>query len=124
MLQPPQFAVSVFVFASQPVAGMPSQSSYGKLQLSTHLPALQLGGAFVLGHTCAQPPQLFTSVSVNVSQPFERRLLSQFAVPGWQVPTHWPPEQLGVMLNVEHDVPQPPQFAVLVEVSMQMPPQY
>ena len=49
MPQAPQFATSADVFASQPVAGSPSQSEKPALQVVEHAPALQDAAALTLG---------------------------------------------------------------------------
>ncbi len=70
LLQPPQWAVSTLVLRSQPLAGLPSQSAFGALQVKPQLPPEQVGVApGRAGHALLQPPQWARSVLVLRSQP-------------------------------------------------------
>jgi hypothetical protein len=72
--------------------------------------------------TVPQPPQLFGSVDVVISQPSLCLLVSQSAVPAMQFPLHTPPPHVRVaMLLFEQTVPHPPQLFGSVPVAISHP---
>jgi hypothetical protein len=119
--QPPQFAGSPLEELSQPLVSLLlSQSAKPALQVPLHAPPAQVGVAMLLPeHAMPQPPQFAGLSPVEVSQPFESLLLSQSAKPALQAPLQVPPAQVGIaMLLLEQLLPQPPQFAGSLLVSV------
>ncbi len=86
--QAPQLALSVFVFTSQPFAGLPSQSAKPALHAPiAQVPAAHVAPAFANEQRIPHPPQLFTSVARTfVSQPVLASP-SQSANPAAHAPT-------------------------------------
>ncbi len=69
----PQWAGSVLRLASQPFAGLPSQSAKPVLQLNPHAPAAHVADALARAlHTMPQPPHAAVLLVVDVSQPLVR----------------------------------------------------
>jgi hypothetical protein len=84
VVQLPQWAPSMLVFASQPSESMPLQLPKPGLQARTaHAPVAQVAAAFVREHRIEQPPQL-ASVFVCDSQPL-MELKSQLPHPTLQM---------------------------------------
>jgi hypothetical protein len=84
--QPPQL-LSVFRFVSQPFEYKPSQSANPLAHERTaQLPAVHVGVPLATKHAMPQPPQLFTSVVVVVSQPLPA-LPSQSPLPAAHIDT-------------------------------------
>src|SRR4051812_32278189 len=72
LAQPPQLAGSIWVSASQPVSGLPSQSPNQPLhEPAVHRPPTQITlVALASGpHALPQAPQFLVSLAVEVSQP-------------------------------------------------------
>ena len=88
---PPQLARLVFVFVSQPLPALPSQSPRPGLHVETpQTPPTQFGVPPAAGHTFPHVLQLLMSELVLVSQPLFG-LPSQFLNPAEQVGTQTPP---------------------------------
>jgi len=86
-----------------------------------HAPLEHLGVAFGYVHFVPHVPQLFTSVEVEISQPFNA-LASQFPQPASQVPIEQTPvEHFGVACGKTQALPQPPQWLTLVLMSISHP---
>jgi hypothetical protein len=66
--QAPQFT-NVLSCASQPFAGLPSQSAHPDGQPQLHTPAVHIGVPLEHVHTCPQEPQLDGLVCTPVSHP-------------------------------------------------------
>jgi hypothetical protein len=79
----PQWATSVRMSVSQPLVGLPSQSSWPGLQSGTHTPPSQPVVPCSLAQTTPQAPQLSVGVRTSVSQPLAGSP-SQLPVPGAQ----------------------------------------
>jgi len=108
-----QFAVLVRG-ASQPVLARRSQSPKPPLQApSAQVPVLQLSPAFARSHVAPHAPQFVVELS-GVSQPLAA-FRSQLPKPALQVPSvQVPLPQLAVALARLQEMPQPPQFALVV----------
>jgi hypothetical protein len=112
--QAPQLARLVFVFVSQPLLELPSQSPRPGLQVETpQTPPTQFGVPPDAGQTLPQVLQLLTSEFVFVSQPLFG-LPSQFLNPAEHVGTQAPPVQAVVPLAFVHWTPQAPQLVTVV----------
>ncbi|MCB9595307.1 MAG: hypothetical protein H6719_21490 [Sandaracinaceae bacterium] len=114
----PQTAQSVIVPSgvSQPVDMSPSQSARPAVQ--PHVPPLH---SSVPAQVVPQPPQFVRSLDVRVSHPSVTPP-AQSAKPGlhepiWQTPA----TQVPLPFATSHRVPQPPQFALSVVVSISQP---
>jgi hypothetical protein len=116
----PQFAPSVFVFASQPFVTFPSQLAKPGVQTGTQTLAAQLVVPFGLAHTVPQAPQAVPEVAVLVSQPFAR-FPSQFAKPGVQTGAQTPAAQLVVPFAFAHALPHALQLEVSVRAFTSQP---
>ena len=121
--QPPQFAASVSVFVSQPLAVPPVQSAKPGVQLViTHAPLEQVAAVtrdsvvqfVVVPHVVPQVVGAFRFVSQPSARPPE-----QFANPVSQLPSaHVPVMQDSVAFGMSQGVPHVPQsVSVRVEVS-------
>jgi hypothetical protein len=117
----PQLFESVFRFASQPLAGLPSQSAKPFAHLATvQVPALHAAVAFARLHA-PHLPQLLTSVFRFASQPLDA-LPSQSAKPLAHVPTaHLPALQVGVALARLQTIAQAPQLRTSCWASTHVP---
>src|SRR4051812_22033672 len=106
----PQLFGSAPVFFSQPLATMPSQSWKPGLHVPTaHMPFTQAGVPLAIMHLVPQPPQLFGSFCVLISQP-SAGCMSQSLKPGLHMPiAHMPLLHAGVALGVTQTWPQLPQ---------------
>ncbi len=106
-----QLFTSLVRLTSQPSDGSPLQSpNPAGHTLTPHLCRLHQGVAPpTAAHKLPHVPQLFTSFSVLVSQPFER-LSSQSAKPGEHVIWHCESAHVGVPLMPTQIVPHAPQF--------------
>jgi hypothetical protein len=70
-LQPPQWLMSLARFVSQPSVALRLQSAWLFWQpMMLQFPPLQKASVFAFMQLSPQPPQLFTSLSSGVSQPF------------------------------------------------------
>jgi hypothetical protein len=120
--QVPQLFVSAPVSVSHPFAGLPSQSAKPGLHAATvHIPFVQPPMPFAMLHRTPQPPQLFGSFSVLISQP-SALFPSQFAKPGLHAAMPQVPfVHAGVALAVTHGVPHAPQLLGLVLVLTSQP---
>jgi hypothetical protein len=120
--QPPQFAGSLAVAASQPFAAFMSQFAKPMLQApSPHAPAAHAAAALA-GAAQLRPhiPQLVTVVLVLVSQPFAR-FMSQLPKPApHEIPQN-PPPHVAVPPVLEHARPHAPQCATLTLVLVSHP---
>jgi hypothetical protein len=115
--QPPQLFGSVPVLISHPsVCLLLLQSAKPEVHVPLQLPLPHVRVAMLLfEHTVPQPPQLFASVTVLISQPSVRLLLLQSAKPALQLPLQSPAAQVRVdMLLFEHALAQVPQLSALV----------
>jgi hypothetical protein len=113
--QPLQFAGSLKVLTSQPLAGLPSQSAKPTLQVPTAQRPLT-HDAVALGtvHRAPHPPQLSESLANGASQPL-LALLSQSPKPAEHAAIrHWPSLQAADEPGKVHRFPHVPQCAVLV----------
>jgi hypothetical protein len=105
---------SVLVLTSQPsVSLLALQSAKPAVHAPLQVLAAQLTEAMWLPEqTSEQPPQLFASVAVLISQPSVSLLLLQSAKPAVQTPLQLPAAQLCVaMWLAEQPLPQVPQLA-------------
>jgi hypothetical protein len=94
---------------SQPFATSPSQSAYPPEHASVQIPSAQVGVACTVLQGRLQPPQLLTSVSVDVSQPLEARA-SQSPYPVWHDPMPQAPfVHAAVAFSGAQGLLQPPQ---------------
>jgi hypothetical protein len=110
---PPQLAVLVLMFVSQPFELLPSQLPKPASQpTSWQVPLAHDSVAFAMSQATPHAPQL-VSVFRLVSQPLVGSP-SQFANPEAQVGTQAPPVHVVVPLALEQTFPQEPQFAELV----------
>jgi hypothetical protein len=107
--QPPQWAVLVLVFVSQPFTALPSQLPNPALQDGTHAPDVQVVVPFAFTHCVPQLPQFERLVFVLVSHPVEA-LPSQLPNPALHVPrVHAPPGHVSAALARLHTTLQSPQ---------------
>jgi hypothetical protein len=121
---PLQFAESLDVLTSQPLAGFLSQSALGETQVTPQAPLTQVAIPPAAVQTCPHPPQLLVSDPVLVSHPLVG-LLSQSEKPDAQPPAgtlhgEAVPGALHASVTwlVLHDVLQSPQWlGVLIAVS-------
>lgn len=124
MPQLPQFAASVRRLVSQPFPGSPSQLAYPLRQPANwQPPPMQVARPWGKLQTFPQPPQLFTSVLVFVSQPSEASPL-QSAYGAVQTAPHTPLLQTGMALVLGvtvHVLPQEPQLLMSARALRQMP---
>jgi hypothetical protein len=119
--QPPQRVLSVRVFASQPFAGLRSQSAKPAAHdVMAHAPAAQVDVALGSAHARPQAPQCAAAVSVLVSQPLEATA-SQSPEPATQRSTVHAPaaHPFDATLGSEHALPHAPQLAGSTEVLAQ-----
>jgi hypothetical protein len=122
--QAPQLVLSVRVLTSQPLAGLPSQSSKPAAQaITAHAPAVQVAVALARLHARPQPPQFCRLVRTSVSQPLAA-MASQSPKSGLHRTTlHVPPEQpLEATLARLHAALQAPQLAGSMAVLAQYEP--
>ena len=107
----PQLFGSALGLASQPFDGSRSQSAKPMLHAAmTQVPLTHIMVALGALQAFPQLPQLFASLCMLVSQPFDG-LPSQSAKAALHVAmTHWELTQAGVALGREHIAPQLPQF--------------
>ena len=86
-------------------------------------PPTQLGVPLMVLHPCAQPPQLFTSLMVWVSQPSRVAFSSaeQLLQPALQAMLQVPAEQAGAPLAVLHASSQSPQLSTSVLTLISQP---
>jgi hypothetical protein len=117
--QPPQLLGLVRTLTSQPLLGLPSQSTNVGEHVKPQIPDEQVGELFrPKGHTLSQPPQLFTSKERFAQFPGHRVLGAGHEMP--QVPS-W---QNGVPFAGEvHIRPQNPQLFTSVRRLTQFPEQ-
>jgi hypothetical protein len=118
--QVPQLFASLVVLISQPLAGLPSQSMKPVLQdLMAQFDALHVGVAFAKLHAVPQPPQLFTSLVVLISQPSEAVLLQSAYPVAHDAMAHADDVHVAVAFAKLHTWPQLPQlftsFVVLAQ---------
>jgi hypothetical protein len=122
--QSPQFITSVFVFASQPFAGLRSQSWKPALHdVSVHTPVMQPPVPFMTLHAIMQPPQLVVLVFVLASQPLVA-MPSQSPKPVLQRIEQTPAVQAAVPLIDTHVVVHVPQWSGSVDVFTHVPVQH
>src|SRR5262245_1833519 len=109
--QVPQLLLSVFWLLSHPFVGLLSQSWKPELQKNPQFPPVQVRVPFVrFGHTTPQLEQLFTSVLMFVSHPFET-VASQSRKPVLQLAiVQFPLVQAGVPFATLQMWPQLPQL--------------
>jgi hypothetical protein len=114
---------SVFSVASQPFAGLPSQSLKPALHDATwQVPLLHVAVAFGFEHVAPHAPQL-PSVLRALSQPFAA-LPSQLANPGSHDATpHTPQLHISLACGEAQTFPHAPQLPVSLEVVAQKLPQ-
>jgi hypothetical protein len=124
--QVPQLAPSELRFVSQPLAPLPSQLPQPALQACPQLLAAHVGAALVqsFGQVTPQPPQLFTSAVVLVSQPL--RLTFSLALQSAKPALHTAmlqllPEQAGVPFALLHGKLHAEQCAVLLVMLVSQP---
>jgi hypothetical protein len=119
--QAPQSLGSTSRLASQPLAGLPSQSAKPRLQVAMHVPPVQVEVALGEEQTVPQAPQWLGSLAVLVSQPLAG-LPSQSVKPTLQVASwHWPAVHTAVPLAKEQTVPQAPQWLGSLPVLVSQP---
>ena len=120
----PQCATLLRVSASQPLAGLPSQSAKPVAQSRPQAPAEHVAVAWAPdGHARPQAPQLASALVVSASQPLEATR-SQSPRPGLQAKLHAPAAQKRTAsLRVGHTVAQVPQWSGSLAVSEHAPPQ-
>ncbi len=120
--QAPQFEVLVRVAASQPLAGLLSQSAKPALHAPTaHRPAAQSGVAFCAEHALRHAPQFAALVPRSVSHPLAG-LPSQSPHPSSQVVNpQRPSRHTPVACIGAQAMPHPPQWARLVSVEVSQP---
>jgi hypothetical protein len=111
--QVPQLVALVLMLVSQPLLGLPSQSAVPAAHTGTQAPLTQLVTPLALMHFTPQPPQLFGSLAVTVSQPF-LVLPSQSIEPALQTGTQAPETHDVVPWGFAQDALQAPQLLVLV----------
>jgi hypothetical protein len=111
----PQFARSLVVLTSQPLAAIPSQSAKPALQVNPQAPAAQVAVALAgAEHALPQRPQCVVLARVSTSQPLVA-MPSQLSKPALQVSPHVPAAHAGEALApVGQRVPQAPQLLVSV----------
>jgi hypothetical protein len=109
--QPPQWLTLARVSASQPVAGLPSQSAKPALHSVAHALARHTAVVFaVAGHELPQRPQCALVVASSTSQPFAT-LPSQLAKPAAQRSSHAPAVQAATPFAPDGQrVPHAPQL--------------
>jgi hypothetical protein len=101
------------VSASQPVAGIPSQSAKPAAQANPHAPAAQYVVALAtVGHAVPQAPQCRGSLASVAQVP------EQLACAAWQLTPHTPPEHI---VPAAQAVPHAPQLALSLRVSTSQP---
>ena len=118
--QAPQFDALVFVFVSQPVTALMSQSPKPALHAMAHDPPEHDGEPFEPLHTLPQAPQFDALEPVLTSQPLAT-LISQSEKPALHAIEHEPLEHDGVPLAPLHTFPHEPQFDVFVPVFTSQP---
>jgi hypothetical protein len=118
----PQLFESPAVEVSHPVAGFMSQSvKPGSHVPTAHRPFTHIAVPLAMLHFTLQPPQLFGSFWVSVSQPSETVLL-QSLEPKLHIPiAHVPLLQAGTAFGVMHALPQEPQLLGVVFVFVSQP---
>ena len=99
----------MLIGVSQPFATLPSQSAKPAEQAILHTPPTQVPVPPLWLQAWPQPPQLFGSFAVLISQPFAT-LLSQSANPVLHFNVHFEDTQDGVALFVLQAWLQPPQL--------------
>lgn len=105
-----QLLTLLVVLTSQPLATLPSQLAKPALQLSTQVPAEQVGLALLLPHTLPHDPQFETLLPRLISQPSESKPL-QSAHPALQLAmAQVPLSHLAVAWASRHTLPQEPQL--------------
>ena len=117
----PQWVGSVARFASQPLAGLLSQSANPRLQVKPHVPEVQFGVAFGgVGHALPHMPHVAT-VSRCASHPLPA-LPSQLPKPTLQFNRLQAPltHDAAAFAN-EHAVPHAPQLAIVTLVLVSQP---
>jgi hypothetical protein len=122
MPQPPQWATLVWVLVSQPFCVLLSQSAKPVAQpVSVHVEAMHTSVELDAPQVRPQPPQCAALVRVSASQPL-LVLPSQSEKPAVQVSAHMPTAHAGTALGAPgQEVPQAPQWEVLVRVSVSQP---
>lgn len=98
--QPPQLLVAV-MSVSQPLATLLSQFACAESHLIVHVDPTQLPVPPAWVQALPQPPQLFVSFVVLISQPLAT-LLSQLAYPASHATEHFDDAHVGVALFVLH----------------------
>jgi hypothetical protein len=117
--QAPQLVALVFVFVSQPLFGLPSQSAKPVLHVGLQAPDVHVVDPFAFVQVTPQLPQLVVVLSA-ASQPLDKRP-SQLPQPALHVIEHAPREQDGVPFVELQTVPHAPQLATLVCVLISHP---
>ena len=124
--QLPQLVVSVFVFTSQPLPWLASQSANPATQLywhapSEHPPEVMFGGA-PAAQSFPHAPQFASSVASSASQPLPGSA-SQLSKPASQVWSHAPLVHAGAALvqSSGHTVTQSPQALMSASVLVSQP---
>src|SRR5262249_23079718 len=119
--QPPQLAASLLSEVSQPLLGLPSQSSQGPTQVTMHTPPWHDGLACPTEQRWPQPPQFRGSASVCPSHPLAA-MPSQSTQPGSQAATwQMPAPQLGTAWGRLQAWPQAPQESTSLSVATSQP---
>jgi len=123
--QAPQFIPSERASVSQPLVASPSQSTNPSAHCSRHAPITQAPTELVpAGHRMPQAPQFIASVWRFTSQPFIAPMSqSEYGAVHMRMP-HAPIAQEAAPLGTRQVVPQAPQAATLLCVSMQAPSQH
>ncbi|MFO0602212.1 MAG: hypothetical protein U0324_03510 [Polyangiales bacterium] len=120
-LQPPQWAPLDRVSVSQPSAGFMLQSPWLGSQESSHTPLVQAARPPAARQARPQPPQWAAEVRVSASQPLDGSM-SQSAKPASQAYEQAPAaHEAAAWARVAQAMPQPPQWAVVVRVSVSQP---
>ena len=109
------------MLVEQPAAGF-EHAAKPLLHVGAQVPPMQLVPlAFCVLHCTPQAPQLTGSVAVGVSQPLPG-LLSQSARLAVHTGAHTLPTQLLLLVKLSaHALPQAPQLALLLRVSLSQP---
>ena len=123
--QAPQLAVSVRLSTSQPFAAIPSQSAKPGAHSMRQAPITQMPTELVpAGHAVPQAPQFIAAVWRLTSQPLVALMSqSEYGAVHMRMP-HTPIAHEGAPLATRQVVPQAPQAATLLCVSMQAPSQH
>ena len=118
----PQLSGLFPLLISQPSLVMPLQFANVPMhELITQPPPEQAGFAFARLHALPQPPQFWTSVFVEISQPSPFVLLQSAKPDEHATMLQLPLAQVSLAFARLQTLPQPPQFERLDEISVSQP---